>query len=392
MADFKESFDRGVRRLGSGSYKWDSEGGDPDMLPLWVADMDFPVAPAIKAALSRRVDNGAFGYTYVGDDYYNAVIDWFAGRHGWTIPREAILYVPGVVPAVTAIIQALSQPGEGVIVPTPSYNCFFSSIRNTGQRLVSNPLIYKNHTYTIDFDGLEACAADPSVTLMILCNPANPVGRVWTPDELVRVGEICIRHGVTVIADEIHCELTLFGNRYTPFASLSGEFARASVTCISPSKAFNTAGLQIANIVAVDGEMRRRIGRQVNINEVCDVNPFGVVATVAAYHEGGEWLQALKEYLEDNYRYLVAEFAAKLPQFTVCALEGTYLVWTDCRAIGKPSAVIEEELKRQAKLWLNAGTLYGAEGEGFMRWNIACPRQILKNAIYRFINYVKELK
>lgn len=390
MPDYKELFDRGARRLGSGSYKWDSDGSDPDMLPLWVADMDFTAAPPILSALFRRVDHGVFGYTFVGEDYYRAVIDWFADRHGWDIDRYSIIYVPGVVPAVTAIIQALSRPGDNVIVQTPSYNCFFSSIRNTGRRLAANSLLYDGHSYSIDFDDLEAKAADPRTSLMILCNPANPVGRVWTPDELARVGEICMRNGVTVIADEIHCELALFGNRYTPFASLGSEFAAASVSCISPSKAFNIAGLQIANIVAADDSMLRRIDRQVNINEVCDVNPFGVTATIAAYTQGAEWLEELIGYLQDNYTLLRNELA-KI-DIPVCELEGTYLAWTDCRSLGMSSAQLEEELKKEEKLWLNAGTIYGDDGEGFMRWNIACPRRILRNAIYRFTNFVNKLR
>lgn len=223
MDEFKELFDRGVDRRGTGSYKWDSDGYDPDMLPLWVADMDFAVAKPIEDALLRRVEQGAFGYTYVGEDYYDAVTDWFATRHGWTIDRQSIIYVPGVVPAVTAIIQALSGPDDNVIVQTPSYNCFFSSIRNTCRTLVANELLQKGDTYVMDFADLEEKASDPATSLMILCNPANPVGRVWTADELRRVGEICFRHGVTVIADEIHCELVMPGYSYTPFASLGDE-------------------------------------------------------------------------------------------------------------------------------------------------------------------------
>lgn len=387
MDEFKELFDRGVDRRGTGSYKWDSDGYDPDMLPLWVADMDFAVAKPIEDALLRRVEQGAFGYTYVGEDYYDAVTDWFATRHGWTIDRQSIIYVPGVVPAVTAIIQALSGPDDNVIVQTPSYNCFFSSIRNTCRTLVANELLQKGDTYVMDFADLEEKASDPATSLMILCNPANPVGRVWTADELRRVGEICFRHGVTVIADEIHCELVMPGYSYTPFASLGDEFARNSVVCVSPSKAFNTAGLQIADIVAADPTKRRRIDRQVNINEVCDVNPFGVVATVAAYRQGTPWLEALIEYIDGNYR-LLRDGLAKLGT-PVCKLEGTYLAWSDCRRLGVPSDVLEEELKEQEKLWLNAGTMYGRGGEGFMRWNLACPRRILSEAIRRFGSFVK---
>lgn len=383
----KYDFDKTIDRRATNSYKWDS--APEGVLPMWVADMDFRTAPAIIDALQKRVAHGIFGYTRVPDAYYDAVTSWFSRRHGWDIDREWIIYTSGVVPAVSAVIKALTVPGDKVIVQTPVYNCFFSSIRNNGCEIVSNPLRRTADTYEMDFDALERCAADPRAKVMLLCNPHNPAGRVWTPDELTRLGNICLRNGVTVVADEIHCELVYQGFKYTPFASLSDAFLHRSVTCVSPSKAFNIAGLQIANIVAFDNDLRSRIDKAININEVCDVNPFGVAATIAAYNEGEEWLNQLVDYLHGNYEAMAEFCRRELPEFPITRLEGTYLVWMDCSSLGMPSDALEHALLDDARLWLNAGTLYGAEGEGYMRWNIACPRSVMLDGLNRFLNFVR---
>lgn len=383
----KYDFDKTIDRRATNSYKWDS--APEGVLPMWVADMDFRTAPAIIDALQKRVAHGIFGYTRVPDAYYDAVTSWFSRRHGWDIDREWIIYTSGVVPAVSAVIKALTVPGDKVIVQTPVYNCFFSSIRNNGCEIVSNPLRRTADTYEMDFDALERCAADPRAKVMLLCNPHNPAGRVWTPDELTRLGNICLRNGVTVVADEIHCELVYQGFKYTPFASLSDAFLHRSVTCLSPSKAFNIAGLQIANIVAFDNDLRSRIDKAININEVCDVNPFGVAATIAAYNEGEEWLNQLVDYLHDNYEAMAEFCRRELPEFPITRLEGTYLVWMDCSSLGMPSDALEHALLDDARLWLNAGTMYGAEGEGYMRWNIACPRSVMLDGLNRFLNFVR---
>lgn len=383
----KYDFDKTIDRRATNSYKWDS--APEGVLPMWVADMDFRTAPAIIDALQKRVAHGIFGYTRVPDAYYDAVTSWFSRRHGWNIDREWIIYTSGVVPAVSAVIKALTVPGDKVIVQTPVYNCFFSSIRNNGCEIVSNPLRRTADTYEMDFDALERCAADPRAKVMLLCNPHNPAGRVWTPDELTRLGNICLRNGVTVVADEIHCELVYQGFKYTPFASLSDAFLHRSVTCVSPSKAFNIAGLQIANIVAFDNDLRSRIDKAININEVCDVNPFGVAATIAAYNEGEEWFNQLVDYLHGNYEAMAEFCRRELPEFPITRLEGTYLVWMDCSSLGMPSDALEHALLDDARLWLNAGTMYGAEGEGYMRWNIACPRSVMLDGLNRFLKYVR---
>ncbi len=380
-------FDKIINRRGTLSYKWDDT---PDeVLPMWVADMDFRAAPAIIDALHKRIDNGCFGYTLVPDEYYDAVTDWFSRRHGWQINKDLMIYTSGVVPAISAILKALTEKGDKVIVQTPVYNCFFSSIRNNGCELLANPLVRKDDTYEIDFEDLERKASDEKARIMLLCNPHNPAGRVWTREDLTRIGEICLRHGLTVISDEIHCEFVFKGYKYTPFASISKEFNERSVICISPSKAFNIAGLQIANIVAPNEEMRTKIDRAININEVCDVNPFGVIATIAAYNESEEWLDELNEYIKGNYDYM-KEFCGKhLPEFPVMKLEGTYLAWMDCSKTGLSSELMEQQLEQEVKLKLNPGTMYGAEGRGFMRWNLACPRALLKDGLERFLKYVK---
>lgn len=378
----KYDFDTPINRRGTNSYKWDSET-DPDILPMWVADMDFKTAPPIIEALRQRVDHGVFGYTKVPGEYYAATIELFRDRHGLAVDRDWILYTSGVVPAISAVIKAVTTPGDKVMVQTPVYNCFFSSIRNNGCEIVESPLIYDNLTYRMDFDDLSAKAADPAVKALLLCNPHNPAGRVWTPGELKKLGEICLRNNVLVISDEIHCELVMSGHRYTPFASLSPEFMEKSVTCSSPSKAFNTAGLQIANIFVKDSNLRQHIDRAININEVCDVNPFGVVALIAAYRHGGDWLAQLNEYIWENYLTLKDFIARHLPMLKVAELEGTYLAWIDCAAIGLTSDEIERHLLKEGRVWINSGTIYGNAGQGFIRVNLATPRSTLLDGLHR---------
>lgn len=385
-------FDEVVDRRESGSYKWDS---DPGVLPMWVADMDFRTAPVIEAALQRRVAHGVFGYTLVGEEYYDALTSWFSRRHGYDIDRRMVIYTSGVVPAVSAIIRALAAPGEGVVVQTPVYNCFFSSIRNNGCVIVDNPLRRVDigdgmFSYEMDFDDLERKASRPDVRLLLLCNPHNPAGRAWRFDELVRVAEICRRHGVRVVSDEIHCELTMPGMRYVPFGLVDREVNAGglqAVVCLSPSKAFNTAGLQIANIVCPDEEVRRLVDRAININEVCDVNPFGVEGLKAAYTSEGEaWLDELRGYIRDNYEFMRTYIASRLPQFPITMLEATYLPWMDVRSLGISSEELEERLRKEAGVWVNCGEMYGQEG--YLRLNIACPRSVLAEGLRRLADWM----
>ena len=378
----KYDFDEIIPRRGTHAIKWDMDS-DPDVLPMWVADMDFRTAPAVVEALKRRVEHGVFGYAQAPQSYYAAIVDWFARRHDWRLEPQWILPTTGVIPALSAILRALTRPGDKVLVQTPVYNHFFISIRNSQCEAAENDLIYRHGTYTIDFDDMERKAADPEVKVMLLCNPHNPAGRVWSPEELRRIGEICLRNDVFIVADEIHCELVMPGHRYTPFASLCGEFLRRSVTCCSPSKAFNLAGVQVANIFAADDSIRRQVEQALRINETGEISPFAIDALTAAYDKGAEWLDELNEYLWANYRFLREYFGRHLPQCPVLPLEGTYLVWTDCRAAGLTSDELAERLLTEGRLRVNSGTMYGAAGEGFIRLNIACPRALLAEGLER---------
>ncbi len=391
-------FDEIIPRRGTNCVKWDEEPANVnpqpanttpqpgttvphDIIPLWVADMDFRVAPAIQRAIEHRASHPVFGYAMVPESYYDAVVDWFHRRHNWSIDRDQILYTTGVVPAVSCALQALTMPGERVLVFTPVYNCFFSSIRNSGCEILSCMLSYHDNTFTIDWHDFEEKCADEKTTVLLLCNPHNPAGRVWTADELAHINDICLRHNVKVVSDEIHCELIMPGNKFQPFAAVSDACRDNCVVLNSPSKSFNTAGLQIANIICSNAEWRRRINRAININEVCDVNPFAAPALIAAYNESEAWLDALCQYIWQNYQDLCDFFAREMPLFSVTRLEGTYLVWVDISALAVSSDHFCNQLLRECGVWLNPGTMYGQDG--FVRINIACPNSLLMDALRR---------
>lgn len=385
-------FDTPVTRRGTGCYKWD-ETPEDGVIPMWVADMDFKTSPAIIDALHRRVEHGVYGYTLVPDSYYDAVISWFKRRHQWTIDRSWIQYTSGVVPALSVIVKAFTEPGDKVIVQTPVYNCFFSSIRNNGCEVVCSPLISHSSslTYEMDFADLEEKSSDERAKLLILCNPHNPAGRVWSREELARVYNICKEHGVIVVSDEIHNELTYRGNRYVPYGTVDKGLENA-IVCTSPSKSFNTAGLQIANIICSKAEWREKIDRAINQNEVCDVNPFGVVALQAAYNESEEWLDQLCEYIYRNYEALSNFFAEHLPQLAVTPLEGTYLVWVDISATHISADELTERLLKEGRVQVNSGTMYDpACGQHFIRINIACPRSQMMEGLRRIAMVINGL-
>ena len=404
----KYNFDELVERRGTNCVKWD-ESPSEDVIPLWVADMDFRVAPAIQKALRERVEHGVFGYNIVPESYYEAVISWFRRRHQWEIQRQWILYTTAVVPAMSCVIKALTMPGEKVLILSPAYNCFFSSIKNNGCEVLESSLLFTVYglqftddytdgsndglaskstvncklstvNFKIDFDDFEAKCADEKTTVFLLCNPHNPSGRVWTREELQRMYDICKKHGVKVVSDEIHCELIMPGHEFVPFGTITDD----CVVMNSPSKNFNTAGLQIANIICSHPSWRRRIDRAININEVCDVNPFGIVALQAAYNESEDWLDELNQYLWGNYQVLCDFIDKNLPQWKVCPLEGTYLPWVDVSAMGIPVETLCQRLLQEAKVWINPGTMYGPEtGKGYVRFNIATQRSRLIEALER---------
>ena len=387
----KYDFDELIERRGTNCVKWDAEtplpleGVGEAFIPLWVADMDFKVAPAIQKALQQRVDHGVFGYNIVPESYYEAVIFWFHRRHQWDIKREWILYTTAVVPAMSCVIKALTMPGEKVLILSPAYNCFFSSIKNNGCEVLESPLKPIGDTFEVDFDDFEEKCADEKTTLFLLCNPHNPSGRVWTKAELQRMYDICKQHGVKVVSDEIHCELIMPGHEFVPLGTITDD----CVVMNSPSKNFNTAGLQIANIICLHPSWRRRIDRAININEVCDVNPFGIVALQAAYNESEDWIDELNQYLWGNYQVLCDFIEKELPQWKVCRLEGTYLPWVDISAMGITSQELCDKLLAVAKVWINPGTMYGPQtGEGYVRFNIATQRSRLIDALQRIKKYL----
>jgi len=387
----KYNFDELIERRGTGCVKWD-ESPAADVIPLWVADMDFKAAPAILEAVRKRAEHGVYGYTVVGEDYYLAIINWFQRRHNWRIRREQILYTTGVVPAMSVAIKALTMPGEKVLILSPDYNCFFSSVRNNGCEVLESPLKRIDETsslphFEVDWHDFEMKCADEKTTVFLLCNPHNPCGRVWTAEELSRMNDICLRHGVKVVSDEIHCELVMPGHRFQPFAAVSDACQQNAVILNSPSKSFNIAGLQTANIICSQPEWRRRLDRAININEVCDLNPFGPVALIAAYNESEEWIDELNQYLWGNYVALCQFASEHLPQWKVCRLEGTYLPWVDISALGISAQSYCDRVMSEAKVWINPGTMYGPlTGEGYIRLNIACPRSRLMEALQRIAN------
>ena len=379
-------FDEVVERRGTGCVKWDECPND-DVIPLWVADMDFRVAPAIQKALQQRVEHGVFGYNIVPESYYEAVISWFRRRHQWEIQRQWILYTTAVVPAMSCVIKALTMPGEKVLILSPAYNCFFSSIKNNGCEVLESALRRVDDTFEVDFIDFEAKCADEKTTVFLLCNPHNPCGRVWSREELLRMYDICKKHGVKVVSDEIHCELIMPGYKFVPFGTVTDD----CVVMNSPSKNFNTAGLQIANIICSHPSWRRRIDRAININEVCDVNPFGIVALQAAYNESEDWVDGLCEYLWGNYRVLCDFIEENIPQWKVCRLEGTYLPWVDISAMGMTSQALADRLLTEGKVWINPGTMYGpVTGEGYVRFNIATQRSRLVEALERIAKVMKQ--
>ena len=388
----KYNFDEFVNRRGTNSVKWDEEKED-GIIPLWVADMDFLAAPAIRRAVEERAKHGVFGYAIVGDSYYAAITNWFKRRHNWAIERDWIIYTTGVIPAISATIHALAMPGEKVLIQTPVYNCFYSCIRNQGLRVLESPLKREGNTYVVDWDDFEAKCADKKTTLFLLCNPHNPAGRVWTKDELARMNEICMRHDVKVISDEIHCELIMPGYVFTPFATVNADCQRNSVVFNSPTKNFNIAGLQIANIICADKEWYRRIDRAINIFEVCDVNPFGPLALEAAYNESEDWIDELMPYIADNYALLKDTFAKEVPSYEVLKLEGTYLAWIDIRKSGLTANALTEKLLREGKVQVNSGVIYSKnDGEGYIRINLACPRATLQEGLKRIVDVLKGCK
>lgn len=382
-------FDKIIPRQNTNSVKWDLSA-DKNVLPMWVADMDFATAPAITEALTRRVSHGIFGYTITPDAFYKAIIGWWQSRHGFTLQKDWLIPVPGVLPALSVIIRAFAKQGEKIIVQSPVYNHFFISIQNCGCEALCNNLVYSNGNYSMDFDDLEKKAADPSAKLMLLCNPHNPIGRVWTKEELLRVKEICNRHNVLVISDEIHSDIVYDGFKHIPFASLDESATMHSVTSASPSKTFNLAGIQSAYMICANEDIRKKLEKILNMQDIIFLNAFSVEALMAAYNHGVEWMEALKKYLYENYKYLLEFISREMPQLKILPLQATYLAWIDCSALHQTSDDIANTLLHQHQLWVVSGTMYGRNGEGFIRLNIATPRVLLEKGLNKLKDFVNK--
>ncbi len=373
-------FDKIIDRRHTDSLKWDVADGE---LPMWVADMDFETAPCITEALAARVRRGVFGYENVPVEWRRSIQNWWKTRHGVDFSADWLCFATGVVPVITSCVKRLSNEGDNVCVMTPVYDIFFHSVENTGRHVLESPLHYDGETYSIDFADLERKLSHPLTTLLILCNPHNPVGRVWSKEDLAHVGELCFKHGVKVISDEIHCDLTEPGVNYTPFISASKICADISVTTISASKAFNIAGLQSAAAVVPDEHLRNVVIRALNSDEIAEPNSFACIAAMTAFDKGGEWLDNLRRYISDN-RMRVGEFIGKeLPSLKLARQQATYLLWVDCSAITDDSEKLCEHIRNTTGLYLNCGAKYRGNGNRFIRINIACPRATLEDGLAR---------
>lgn len=379
-------FDKMTERRGTGSLKWDVPERE---LPMWVADMDFETAPEICEAIRDRAAHGIFGYNVVTEDWYDAYINWWGRRHHVTYEKDWLLFSTGVLPIISSAVRKLTTPGENVLVQTPVYNMFFNCIRNNGRNILENPLKYDGREYSVDFEDLERKLADPQTSMMILCNPHNPVGKIWDRDTLARIGELCARHHVTVISDEIHCDLTDPGFEYVPFASVSEACRDNSVTCIAPTKAFSIPGIQTAAAVVPDPLLRHRVNRAINTDEVAEPGSFAVCAAVAAFDKGEPWLEELRQYLADNKQFVRDFIGEKLPGIKVVPSHATYLLWLDCGGVTEDAAGLVRFIREHSGLYLTKGGEYGASGKQFIRLNTACPRARLQEGMERLLDSVE---
>ncbi len=385
----KYDFNSPINRRGTDSMKWDVAENE---LPMWVADMDFQTAPEIIEALQQRVSQGVFGYTDVDDDWYDAYINWWKRRHNLEIDREWLMFCTGVIPALSSIVRKLTTPNEKVIIQTPVYNIFFNSILNNGCRVLESPLRYANGVYSMDFEDLEEKMSDPQASLMVLCNPHNPVSKIWSKEDLAKVGELASKYGVTVVSDEIHCDLTAPGKEYIPFASVSETCKDVSITCIAPTKAFSIPGIQTAAIFVPNKFLRHKVWRGINTDEVAEPNVFAAHAAVAAFNHGEEWLDEVRIHLFDN-RHRVEEYVkANISELYVVPGDATYLLWIDISKLNVSSKDLATFIRKETGLYISAGTAYGGTGANFLRMNVACTRDNLEDGLERLKNGINLFK
>ena len=383
------NFDKLTNRRGTGSLKWDVPERE---LPMWVADMDFETAPEVVEAIKSRAAQGIFGYSVVTDEWFVAYQNWWERRHHLQSEKDWFIFCTGVVPAISSIVRKLTTPGENVLVQTPVYNIFFNSIRNNGRNILESPLVYDGEEYRIDFTDLEEKLANPQTTLMLLCNPHNPVGKIWDKETLAKIGELCARHHVLVVSDEIHCDLTDPGYEYTPFASVSEQCRDNSITCMAPTKTFSIPGIQTAAVMVPNPVIRHKVNRGLNTDEVAEPNVFAIDATVAAFEKGEPWLEELRVYLQEN-KQCVRDFIRKeVPGIRVVPSHATYLLWLDCSALTEDAAKLVHFIREYSGLYLTEGEEYGACGRSFIRMNTACPRERLMDGLQRLKASVNEYK
>lgn len=387
-------FDKIIDRKGTDSLKFDCaklRGKKGDELSLWVADMDFPVAQPITDALQRRVDHGIYGYTEVQSDYFEVVKNWFVKNFSWEPKKGTLVKTPGVVYAIAMAVKAFSKEGDGVIIQQPVYYPFSEMILSNNRKLINSPLVIKDGRYEINFEDFEKKIVENQVKLFILCSPHNPVGRVWSKEELKRIGDICIKHNVVIFSDEIHADFVYPGNKHTVFASLGEEYAANSVIATAPSKSFNIAGLQVSNIFIENKKLKDAFKNEIVKSGYSQMNTMGLVAARAAYESGQEWLDAVREYIKGNLDFLRDYLKENIPQVKLIEPEGTYLVWVDLRELGLTEEEREDLIVNKAKLWIDSGAMFGVDGEGFERFNIACPREYLKMALDSLAKAIKGL-
>lgn len=372
-------FDKLIDRRNTNSLKWEVAEHE---LPMWVADMDFEAAPEIRAAIQARAAHGVFGYSVIPEEWAQAYRDWWKNRHDFSMEKDWLIFCTGVIPAISSMVRKLTTPAEKILVLTPVYNIFFNSILNNGRQVLESRLRYENGEYRIDFEDLEQKLADPQTSMLIFCNPHNPIGKIWGRETLERIGELCWKHHVIAVSDEIHCDLTDPGCSYVPFASVSEHCRANSVTCMAPTKAFNLAGIQTAAVAVPDPVLRHKVWRGLNTDEVAEPNVFAVDAAIAAFTKGADWLDALRAYIRDN-RLLAAEYIKEeIPQIEPVPSQATYLLWLNCSKVGS-AAEVAAFIREKTGLYLSAGNQYGGDGEAFLRMNIACPRSVLKEGLRR---------
>lgn len=376
----KYNFDEIVDRRNSNSYKWDIKEGE---LPMWVADMDFKTAPEVIESLKERVEHGVFGYSIVPDAWYQAYQNWWSKRHHLEIEKDWLIFCTGVVPAISSMVRKLTTPAEKVLIQTPVYNIFFNSILNNGRVVLENKLRYDGKAYHIDFEDLEEKLSDPQTTLMILCNPHNPIGKIWSKEELEKIGDLCVKYNVIVISDEIHCDITKPGHNYIPFASVSNNCKNNSISAIAASKAFNLAGLQSAAVCIPNPVIRHKVWRGLNTDEVAEPNAFAIDGTIAALEKGEQWIEELREYVFANKQLVTDYIEKEIPQLSVVASDSTYLMWIDISKLSVNSVKLAEFIREKSGLYLSDGEEYGESGTFFLRMNVAAPRVMVKDGLQR---------